>query len=307
MELRHLRYFRAVAELLNFSRAAESQHVAQPALSRQIRALEDEIGITLLDRNHVRVRLTDAGRTFYAHTCKILAQVDMAVAAVQEVSEGSAGELIICNDWHLGGHLVPASLAEFRASHPRAEVILHDRKLHDQLALISSRRVHLGFTVRELLGSRRDLEYFVMLCSRLGIALPVNHPLAKRKHLHLAELADEAWISIDRKESPQYVNYLNRLCRLSGFTPHLGVTAGTLEGTLGRIASGYGIALLPEHILQPNTGPVAFVSCDCEPIELCAVWHRKEKSKLLHQYLEILRAHVARLGQGSPASAPTEP
>src|SRR5574343_1678507 len=103
MELRHLRYFKAVAELLNFSRAAEQLRVTQPALSRQIRALEEELGATLLDRNHARVLLTDAGRAYYTHTCKILAQVDMAAEAVKEVNEGSGGELIVCNDWHLGG------------------------------------------------------------------------------------------------------------------------------------------------------------------------------------------------------------
>ena len=83
MELRHLRYFKAVAELLNFSRAAESQRVAQPALSRQIRALEEELGTPLLERKH-GVQLTDAGRVFYSHTCKILAQVEIATASAGE-------------------------------------------------------------------------------------------------------------------------------------------------------------------------------------------------------------------------------
>lgn len=307
MELRHLRYFRIVAELLNFSRAAETLHVAQPALSRQIRSLEDEMGTRLLDRNHVRVRLTDAGRTFYAHTCKILAQVDMAVAAAREVSEGTAGELIICNDWHLGGQLVPTALAEFRAKHPRTEVILHDRKIQDQLALIANRRVHLGFTVRELLGSRHDLECMVILRSRLGVALPAGHRFAARKHVRLAELADETWILIDPKESPQYVGYLNRLCRLSGFTPHIGVSASTLEGITGRIVSGYGIALMPEHIIPSQGAHLVFVLCDCEPIELCAVWHRQEKSKLLHQYLDILKQHAALAEEKSGPKAPSEP
>jgi len=91
MELRHLRYFKAVAERLSFSRAAEELRVAQPALSRQVKALEEELGARLLDRNRVRVQLTDAGRTFYAHTCKVLAQVDVAVAATKDTATGWAG------------------------------------------------------------------------------------------------------------------------------------------------------------------------------------------------------------------------
>lgn len=303
MELRHLRYFRAVAELLNFSRAAEVLHVAQPALSRQIRALEEELGATLLDRNHVRVQLTDAGRAFYAHTRKILAQVDAAVGAVQEVNEGSGGQLIICHDWHLGGELVPATLAEFRDRYPRAEVVLQDRKIHDQLTLIGQRRAHLGFVARELLGRRHDLQSLLLLKSRLLIALPKGHRLADATQLRLADLADETWVTIDPKESPDSANYLNRLCRLSGFTPIHGQPATTLEGIAGRVASGYGIAFVPEHVLPAQLERVALVPSDCEPIELCAVWHRQENSKLLHQYLDILREHIAHIGKTAVASA----
>lgn len=289
MELRHLRYFKAVAELLNFSRAAEQVRVTQPALSRQIRALEEELDTTLLERNHARVRLTDAGRTYYAHTCKILAQVDMAAEAVKEVNEGSGGELIVCNDWHLGGSLVPASLNEFRRKHPRAEVVLHDRRVHDQLALIVNRKVHLGFMVRELLAGRRELELLQILQSRLMVVLPANHPFATRASVRLIELAEETWVTIDRKESPQYLGFFTRLCRWSGFSPKLGAAGATLEGIAGRVASGYGVCIMPEHMVPAMGSGLCSIPTDCAPIELCAVWHKQEKSKLLHQYLEILR------------------
>ncbi|MBI5423145.1 MAG: LysR family transcriptional regulator [Opitutae bacterium] len=292
MELRHLRYFKAVAELLNFSRAAEQLRVAQPALSRQIRALEDELGTTLLDRNHMRVRLTDTGRTYYAHTCKILAQVDMAAAAVREVTDGCAGELIVCNDWHLGGRIVPAALNEFRQLHPRIDVVLHDRRVHDQLALIVNRRVHLGFMVRELLGNRRELECLDILSSQLMVVMPSGHAFAKRPSVRLAELAEESWITVDPKESPQYRSYFNRLCRWSGFAPIIGPTGSTLEGIAGRVASGYGVAIMPEHMVEAMGPGLSAVATDCPPVELCAVWHRDEKSKLLEQFVSVLRRHA---------------
>lgn len=298
MELRHLRYFKAVAELLNFSRAAEQLWVTQPALSRQVRALEEELGATLLDRNHARVLLTDAGRTYYAHTCKILAQVDMAAEAVKEVNEGSGGELIVCNDWHLGGSLVPASLNEFRRKHPRAEVVLHDRRVHDQLALIVNRKVHLGFMVRELLTGRRELELLQILQSRLMVVLPTTHPLATRASARLIELAEETWVTVDRKESPQYLSFFTRLCRWSGFSPKLGPTGATLEGIAGRVASGYGICIMPEHMVPAMGSGLRAIPTDCAPIELCAVWHKQEKSKLLHQYLGILRRYAVNDGGG---------
>lgn len=292
MELRHLRYFKVVAELLNFSRAAEQLRMTQPALSRQILALEEELDERLLDRNRVSVQLTDAGRTFYSQTCKILAQVDMAVAAVHEVGEGVGGELIICNDWRMGNQLVPASLIEFRARHPRAEVTLQDKKVHDQLKLILNQRAHVGFVVRELLPKHRDLREMLLLRSPLGVLLPPAHALARRQSVRLAELADETWILFDPKEVPDYQDYLKRLCRLSGFTPRFGITAATLEGLIGRVASGYGIALMPEHIMRTSMEQVAFVLTDCSPIELCAVWHGQNKSKLLQQYLNILRRNL---------------
>lgn len=296
MELRHLRYFKIVAELLNFSRAAEVLHVAQPALSRQIKALEDELGATLLDRNRVRVQLTDAGRTFYAQTCKILAQVDMAVAAVQEVNEGTGGQLIICPDWHLAGEIVPASLAEFRSRYPRAEVVLQERKHHDQLTLLTQRRVHLGFLVREMFGRRRDLQSLLMHRSRLLVVLPQDHRLAGEKLICLADLANETWITIDEQDSPDYSYYLTRICRLSGFTPIFSPHAtNTLEGLIGRVGSGYGITLLPESVAPTHLERVVLIPTDCDPIEYCAVWHKQDESKLLRQYLDILREHVARV------------
>ncbi|MBI2513983.1 MAG: LysR family transcriptional regulator [Opitutae bacterium] len=303
MELRHLRYFKAVAELLNFSRAAEQLRVAQPALSRQVRALEEELGATLLDRNHMRVRLTDAGRAYYVHTCKILAQVDMAAAAVREVTEGSAGELIVCNDWHLGGSIVPAALNEFRRLHPRTDVVLHDRRVHDQLALIANRRVHVGFMVRELLGNRREFECLDILRSRLVIVVPSSHPIAERTDVRLAELANETWITVDRKESPQFIGIFTRLCRWSGFTPKLGPTGTTLEGIAGRVASGYGICILPEHMALTMGPGLRAVPSDCAPVELCAVWHREEKSKLLEQFLDVLRRHAV-ASEPAKAAAP---
>ena len=129
MELRHLRYFHAVATTLNFSRAAESLRVAQPALSRQVKALENELGVQLFERNRVRVQITDAGRLFLTHVEKVLAQVDMAVSAVREVREGTEGRLIVCTEWRLPISLLPTVLAEFRSQFPRVEIDLRELPL----------------------------------------------------------------------------------------------------------------------------------------------------------------------------------
>jgi len=300
MELRHLRYFSAVAELLNFSRAAEKLHVAQPALSRQVRALEDELGVRLFERNHARVRLTDAGRTFYPHVCKILAGVDIGVAAVREVTDGVGGELIVCNDWRVGSDLVPATLAEFHATHPRAAVTLRDLPLHEQLPALRAGKAHLGFIVRDVLGMRDDIDALPVLHSPLMAVLPAAHSLAGQRRVKLAELAAETWTMIDDQEAMGYRAFISQLCRLSGFSPRCGVSTNTLEGFLGRIASGFGIGLLPHHILPRRSPLLRYLETDCDPIELCAVWNRSEHSVLLQDYLDILRRHLAKAARKPP-------
>lgn len=305
MELRHLRYFKAVAELLNFSRAAERLRVAQPALSRQIRALEEELGTTLFDRERM-VRLTDAGRVFYTHTCKILAQVDIAAASAREAAGGASGELIICNDWRLGGQFVPEVVAEYHRRFPQVEVRLRDLRSQDQLAAIRSRRAHLGFAARAVLGRSRDLEILPIVRARVMAVVPARHPRASDGKVRLADLADESWVVIDEKEAPGYRAFLTQLCRLSGFTPEISQTATTPESLIGRVAAGYGVAIILEANAPHHNQLVRTLSLDVEPLELCAIWHRGETSRLLDAFLDLVRRSIAE-PSGSPEKASAKP
>lgn len=304
MELRHLRYFKAVAELLNFSRAAEKLRVAQPSLSRQIRALEQEIGTDLFRRDR-GVTLTDAGRVFYAHTCKVLAQVEIAVGSARETTSGNAGELVVCNDWRVSGQFLPGVIAEFHRRYPRVEVTLLDLKFHDQLAAVRSHRAHLGFVVKAILGRTEELETHLVLRSRLIVLVPAQHRLAGQVgSIRLAALAEENWVAYDEKEAPGYRAFLTQLCRLSGYTPRLGKSAPTPEGVVGRVASGYGVALTLETSAPHRNPLVRALALDVEPLEVCAVWHRRETSALLHGFLDIVRDHAAK-NEDAEAAAST--
>lgn len=292
MELRHLRYFKSVAETLNFSRAAERLRVAQPALSRQIRALEEELGTPLFERAR-GVLLTDAGRVYYTHICKILAQVDIATASARQAAGGGGGgELIICNDWRVAGQFVPANVAEFHRRFPQAEITLRDLRFHDQLAALRARHAHVGFVMRALLTRARELESMLVLRTRIMAVLPARHPRAGRNGLQLADLAGESWVAIDEKEAPGYAAFLTQLCRLSGFTPRIGQTAATPEGLIGRVAAGYGVALTLESNAPHHNQLVRVRALDVDPLEFCAVWHRREKSRLLHAFLDLLRSQA---------------
>ena len=303
MELRHLRYFKAVAEMLNFSRAAERLRVAQRALSRQIRALEEELGMPLLERER-GVLLTDAGRVFYTHTCKILAQVDIATASARQAAGGGGGELIICNDWRVAGQFVPANVAEFHRRFPQAEITLRDLRFHDQLAALRARHAHVGFVMRALLTRAGELESMLVLRTRIMAVLPARHARARRGGLHLADLAGESWVAIDEKEAPGYAAFLTQLCRLSGFTPRIGQTAATPEGLIGRVAAGYGVALTLESNAPHHNQLVRVRALDVDPLELCAVWHRREKSQLLHAFLDLLRSQADAIVEAPARTAP---
>ena len=301
MELRHLRYFKAVAELLNFSRAAEQMRVAQPALSRQVRALEEELGTDLLDR-HRGVRLTDTGRIFYAQTCKILAQVDIAVASVRETPDRAGGELIVCNDWRLSGQFLPAAVSEFHRQFPRAEVTLRDLRSHDQLTALRAHKAHVGFVVRSVLGRRDDLETLLVLRTKLSVVLPAHHPLAGGAALKLADLAKDTFVTFDEKEAPGYRAFVTQLCRISGFVPNFGKSATTIDGLFGRVAAGYGVAITVESGAPFNNPMLRVLGTDIEPLELCAVWHRNEKSPLLHAFVDLLRQQTREMSGNAMTS-----
>jgi len=292
MELRHLRYFKAVAEQLNFSRAAESLHVAQPALSRQIRDLETELGARLLDRNRVRVQLTDAGRTFYSHTCKVLSQIDMAVAAVHDTTKGTGGQLILCNDWRLSIDLIPSTIAEFRVSFPGVEVVLLDVLFHRQMASLRAQRAHLGFMPREEVVTRGDLDFLPIVQVEILVGVGTGHRLASRRSVRLTDLRNERWLRVVGERGEGYNTFVTQTCRLAGFTPNFHGEATSFESIETVVSSGFGVCLVPDVMANRSHTMLKLLKCDCASIELCAVWPRAETSILLRQYLEILRRHA---------------
>jgi DNA-binding transcriptional LysR family regulator len=288
MELRHLRYFVAVAEALNFTRAAEKLRVAQPALSRQIQALEDELGTKLLDRNRQRVLLTDAGQLFLDHARRILAQVDTAMHAVREVDTGAAGELRIAHDWRLSSTLVSRAVVEYRKRYPGVEVSLRDLQMPDQLAALHTRKIHLGFIASVYLGPDQQLASRLIQHTDIVALVPLDHPLAGRKQIGLAELRDAEWISVDTPDN-SYRTFLQQLCRNAGFSPHFSrVVANQPTAVGGLVAAGMGVALAPRMALTHEHSTIGVLPTDCDPIDICAVWNERDRSPLLQQFVAIL-------------------
>lgn len=296
MELRHLRYFRAVATLLNYSRAAEQLQVGQPTLSRQVKDLEDEIGVQLLERNRAHVKLTDAGRLFLAQVDKLLAQVEIAVETARDTRSGADGKLIICTEWRVPIAPLPQAIAEFRHQFPRVEIELCEAPMIEHLTKVRSGKAHIGFAPKETVTGQPPLTYMQLLTSDTIVAVGASHPLANRKRVRLAEFKHDSWIVADSDKSNKgYHLYVGQECRRAGFVPNYGKTARTLEGMIGLVASGIGVALLPAIVMR-RTLPtsVRMISSDCDPTEIGAIWDPANESALLRNFVAIL----SRLAEG---------
>src|SRR5438270_9920297 len=188
MELRHLRYFVAVAEALNFTKAAAQLRLAQPSLTRQIHNLEEEIGVRLLNRTKSHVALTEEGRSFLADARRVLTLADESVLSVQRLSRGETGQLNIGYVASFNFELLPMSLQLFRESFPHAALNLFDMNPAEQFRALEARKIDLGFVGLRPSQTSTDLQWESVGRHKTVVALPTRHPLSRRRQVQLAEL-----------------------------------------------------------------------------------------------------------------------
>jgi DNA-binding transcriptional LysR family regulator len=301
MELRHIRYFLAVAEELNFRRAAASLHVAQPSLSFQIRQLEEEIQVRLLERDTHRVVLTTAGRSFMENCRRTLRDVEDATRTAQLVSRGAAGKISIGFVASLGLGLLPAVLRTYRREFPQVDVGLAEMDTSQQIKALNEHRLDLGFVGLGLPSDEMtDLKVATVAQEKLFAVLPQDHPLskntrAKGKPISLAALADEPFLFAERSSAPVYNPWLMVLCREAGFQPHVRQEAGQPVTVLNYVAAGLGITILPQQFRRLRMVGVTFVPLvsSVPPYRYCAAWAPENKHPAVQKLVEIAR-QVAR-------------
>lgn len=295
MELRHLRYFIAVAEELHFGRAARRLHIAQPPLSQQIRALEDELGVRLLDRNQRSVALTHAGALFLEEAYKTVAQADQAIRVAQRASRGEIGRLRIGFVSSIAYGPFPVRLRAFRERFPHVALELHELTTTSQTEALLKGTVDLGLFRQEaesahaprVEGLRMDLlrtEPFV-------VALPESHPLADRARIALSELHAEDFVLFPRTSNPGLHDYLVRGCRQAGFEPRIVQEADLMQTLVSLAAAGLGVTLTPSS-LQSLQRLGAVYRPLAEPAlesRIMAAWREDDASPVLAALLETLR------------------
>lgn len=263
MELRHLRYFTAVAEELHFGRAAERLNIAQPPLSQQIRKLEQELGTALFNRTKRKVELTRAGRLFLERARVILESADRAMTEMQRVASGELGQLRIGFMSSAMLDIFPPVLRRFARTHPDVEIDLLQRSSQEQLAMLVDGTLDAGFCdltagANETRVNGVVLEVMPVTHERLVVAVPLDHPLARRRTIALRDLANEPWISLPRQPRTGFYDQIVGLCHSAGFSPRILRESEQLPTVLTLVAAGFGVALVPDCLLRVWEGEAAF-------------------------------------------------
>ena len=231
---------------LHFGRAAAKLHIVQPALSKQIAALERELGVLLFERNKRRVELTDAGRVFAEQVTDILARVERASQLAVLASKGHFGQLSIGFIGPAMESVLPAILLEFRTRFPEVHLTLEEATTADQVRMLRDNSLDVGMVRMPLDDAGLDLRE--ILSEPIIAALPRTHRLARRRELELRHLAEESFVAIPRRREPGLYDLCVSACRQAGFSPRFAEEALSLHGLLGLVAGGLGVALVPRSV-----------------------------------------------------------
>lgn len=289
MELRHLRYFAAVGEEQHYGRAARRLAVAQPALSRQIQDLEEEVGFKLFDRLPRGVKLSVAGKLFLEDTRRILQSVDEATRCAARVARGESGTLRVGFAENAGWHgVVPDSFRRFRQQQPNAELQLQPAPSLDQLDAIRSGRLDAGF-LNFMPKADRELDQLGVAIHHVELAVPKRHPLSRLKKLRLRDLADAAFIWFPRRAGPMLYDKLMHECYRGGLKSPRIVQEGLNEATiLSLVSTGLGVGWVLGSARWRCPAAVAVLPVvDLNlPVRLALAWRRDNASPLLARFVD---------------------
>jgi DNA-binding transcriptional LysR family regulator len=293
MELRHLRYFVAVAEELNFGRAAERLRIAQPPLSRQIRDLEREIGSPLFERVPRGVELTPAGRAFLPEARLTLAQAERAQRTAQRAAQGETGRLrvgFVEAATHSG--ILPDVLSFFRAHLPSVGLSLFELDPLRQADAFQEGRIDIGILHSPPLDAARWLRVEPIYTEPVILALPKSHALASRSRLTLASLADEPIVSFPRVVGPEMYDDIIARCRAAGFSPRIVQEAAGWHTLASLVGAGVGVGFVPRSIAEFQQHGVVYRAVRELGVQmsLAAVWRRAERSPVRERFVTALLA-----------------
>ncbi len=304
MELRHLRYFVVAAAEENFNRAASRLNIAQPALSRQIRDLEEDLGVALFDRTVHRVKLSPVGRVFLDDALRILRDVEQARERAQRAARGQSG-LIRIGFNRISGRqmMLPISLRAYRTAHPDVEIALSPLFAQKQIDALRAGQLDAGFFCFR---PQDDPDFGHVHFGReeIVLALPRDNPLAAKPDLSLLDLADEPFVYFPRSFNALMYDHVIGQCMSGGLTPRIAQEAITEEALLSLVSVGMGVTFVGRSIRSPYEDLVTYrrlngFSCF---VDLELVWRRSGESSVLVNFIDTIRSALESSSTSNPVA-----
>lgn len=290
VELRHLRYFIAVAEELNFSRAAERMHMAQPPLSAAIRQLERDLQVDLFIRTTREVRLTDAGRAFLQGARRTLADAERATEDAKRAAAGELGRLRLAYSWSTRFETLPALGRAFRASHPDVELLAQEMWNARMPPAFANGSIDVALSLCPEIAA--DLELASVRKERFVALLPEAHPLSREETVALSALADEEFVVFPREIAPRLHDAFVAIFRRAGFEPRVRRESFHTGWDLGVLAEIPAVAVAPQTVAGglPDGIVAVPLSEPVDSLETCLVWRGDDRSPVVAAFVEVARS-----------------
>jgi DNA-binding transcriptional LysR family regulator len=255
MELRQIRSFLSIAETLHFGRTAELIHLSQPALSLQIRALEEDLGVRLFERNRRKTSLTAAGVAFRDDAARALSQLDQAIRKARLAANGKLGLLRIGFISTAGSEIVPDIIREFRELNPEVEFSLRAIPTADQVHMLETGSLDIGF-LRLPIGGHPALDVVIVHREPFVLVVPASHKLAKRKRVRLSEVSGQDFVMYERTYAPGFHDLIFGMLRDARIVPYISQTAAEISTLISLVDSRTGIAILPASAVKHSVASV---------------------------------------------------
>jgi DNA-binding transcriptional LysR family regulator len=293
MELRHLRYFCAVAEEQSFTLAARRLHVSQSGVSGQVRDLEKELGVSLLRRNQRSVSLTPEGAVFLREALDILQRADWAMAAVVRASQGRYGKLSIGLCGPATAPFLPRLIRAFRKQQPDVTLSLKDLDPARQPEALVNREIDIGFTRGLPAALRGVLRSEVLFHERIVVALPRGHSLENAESISLNQLANDPFVLYARENAPELFDAIVSLCKRARFSPRIVDSPRVWQSVLTMVEAGEGISLLPSCVQHLRSQDITFKSLSNRGCDIAVVlaWRADDPDAIREGFLNLLRGN----------------
>ncbi|WP_437882946.1 LysR substrate-binding domain-containing protein [Pseudomonas sp. LRF_L74] len=291
MDLRHLRYFIAVAEERNIGRAAARLHISQPPLTRQIQQLEEDLGVQLFTRTPKGMELTPPGQLLLDDARNIRALVEQATERTQRAGQGLLGRLDIGIFGSAILYTIPRLLLAFRNAYPDVKVVLHNLNKEQQIEALRQHRIDLGFN--RMISPNTDIVCERIASERLLVAVHESNPLAGQDVIAFPDLAGHPLILFPSGPRPSFVDKVMGMCQQAGFTPEVVQEVGDTVTGIALVASNFGICLVPESATVLSLPGVLYRPLSEVPgngrIDLSCIYRQDDASSILASFLTIAR------------------